>query len=302
MKIIKFFSFISLLFLSSCAVHKQSNIQASEEFVIELIRPASRGGLVDVALQGLFFGANYLAEKSAKSLTSSYSQSISLNDYYNTDLGEIEKTYSEIHIKKYSKPINQEEEARVKVSIKNEFTNISKSRGKVSSLALDDIIRDEKDDLMNFHAVIELISDPENPGITRLSFNQLRIFFSKTKIFTDENLNARISILIEGQWRGNDGSPHMATLIEQEYDFKNLKYGYNNQINEPILSPWYYDIPIISNIEDNSKYGVLKVNIQLEEYEGNKSNYINKLPSILSDNKNAIIKNGSSTIQKIIQL
>ena len=301
MKIIKFFSLVSLLFLSSCAVHKQSNIQASEEFVIELIRPASRGGLVDVALQGLFFGANYLAEKSAKSLTSSYSQSISLNDYYNTDLGEIEKTYSEIHIKKYSKPINQEEEARVKVSIKNEFTNISKSRGKVSSLALDDIIRDEKDDLMNFHAVIELISDPENPGITRLSFNQLRIFFSKTKIFTDENLNARISILIEGQWRGNDGSPHMATLIEQEYDFKNLKYGYNNQINEPILSPWYYDIPIISNIEDNSKYGVLKVNIQLEEYEGNKSNYINKLPSILSDNKNAIIKNGSSTIQKIIQ-
>ena len=301
MKLINNISLIFLLIFSSCAAHKQSNIQGSEEFVVELVKPTTRGGLLDVALEGLFFGANYLTEKSAESLTSSYSQSISINDYYNTDLGEIEKTYGEIHIKKYSKPVNQEEEARVKVIIRNEFTSMLKSRGQASILELDDIIRDENDDLLNFHAVIELVSDPENPGITRLSFDQLRVFFSKTKIFTDENLNAKISILIEGQWRDNDGSPHMATLIEQEYDFKNLKYGYENQINTPILSPWYYDIPIISNIEDNSKYGVLKVNIQLEEYEGNKSNYINKLPSILSDNKNAIIKSGSSTIQKIIQ-
>ena len=38
----------------------------------------------------------------------------------------------------------------------------------------------------------------------------------------------------------------------------------------------------------------------VEEYEGKKSKYLNKLPSILSDNKDAIIKNGSSTINKII--
>jgi hypothetical protein len=129
----------------------------------------------------------------------------------------------------------------------------------------------------------------------------LRVFFSKTKVFTDEDLNAKVSISIDGQWRSQDGSPMKATLIEQEYDFKNLKYGADNQIEEPILSPWYYDIPIYSDIEDVSNYGILKVNVQLEEYEGNKSKYINKLPSILSDNKNAIIKNGASTIQKITE-
>ena len=58
--------------------------------------------MIETALQGLFLGASYLAEKSAKSLTSSYSQSISINNYYNTDLGDVEKTYNEIHIKKYS--------------------------------------------------------------------------------------------------------------------------------------------------------------------------------------------------------
>jgi len=90
-------------------------------------------------------------------------------------------------------------------------------------------------------------------------------------------------------------------LIEQEYDLKNLKYGYENQIQEPILSQWYYDIPILSDIPNNTKYGVLTINIQLEEYEGNKSKYINKLPSILSENKKAIINSGASTIQKIIE-
>ena len=127
------------------------------------------------------------------------------------------------------------------------------------------------------------------------------MFFSKTKVFTDENLNARVLISIEGQWRSTDGSPQTATLIEQEYDFKNIKYGYKNQIDEPILTKWYYDIPILSELEENATYGVIKVNVQLEEYEGNKSKYLNKLPSILSDNKSAIIKNGSSTINKIIE-
>lgn len=297
----KKFSLLFILFIivNSCATHQKSNIKASEEFVVELKKPQTRGGVLDVALQGLFLGANYLAEKSAKSLTSSYSQSISINDYYNTDLGEIEKSYNEIHIKKYSKPSNASEKLRLKKVIENDFSKIPKSRGQEGPLSLQDIIRDDKDDLLNFHAVIELISDPENPGVTRLSFNQLRVLFSKTKVFTDENLNTKISLSIEGQWRNIDGSPNKATLIEQEYDFKNLKYGFENQISEPIVSPWYYDIPILSEIEDNSNYGVLKVNIQLEEYEGNKSKYISQLPSILSDNKNSIIKNGPSTIQKI---
>ena len=127
----------------------------------------------------------------------------------------------------------------------------------------------------------------------------MRVFFSKTKVFTDEDLNARVSVLIKGKWRGEDGSPIADTLIEQEYDFKNLKYGPENQIQEPILSPWYYDIPIYPDVDGNSKFGIVEVSVQLEEYEGNKSKYINQVPSILSKNKNSIIKNGSSTIKKI---
>jgi len=290
---------ITFLVFISCATHQRSNIKAEEEFVVELKQPASRGGMIETALQGLFLGANYLAEKSAKSLTSSYSHSVSINNYYNTDLGEVEKTYNEIHIKKYSKPTEPEEKQRITQVVENDVNNLPKTRGNAGTLQLSDVIRVESDDLLNFHAVIELVSHPENPGVTRLSFNSLRVFFSKTKVFTDEDLNAKVSIAIEGQWRTKDGTPMKGTLIEQEYDFKNLKYGAENQIKEPILSPWYYDIPIYSDIEDVSNYGVLKVSVQLEEYEGNKSKYINKLPSILSDNKNAIIKNGASTIEKI---
>ena len=162
-----------------------------------------------------------------------------------------------------------------------------------------EIIRPEKEDLLNFHAVFRLESAEDNPGITRLSFDELRIFFSKTKVFQDENLNARLSILIKGQWRGEDGTPMADTLIEQEYDLRNLKYGAENQIKTPILSHWYYDIPIVPDVEDNSSFGIVEVSVQLEEYEGKKSKYINQLPSILSDNKKAIIKSGSSTIKKI---
>ena len=283
--------------LISCAVHHRSNVTADEEFVVELKKPVTRGGVIETAIEGLFYGVNFLAEKSAKSLSSSYSQSISVNDYYNTDLGEIEKTYKEIHIKKYSKPKKVEDKSRVSAIINSEFTNVPKTRGSTGSLTLKDVFRSEQDDLLNFHAVFELISDPENPGITRISFTKLIVLFSKTKVFQDENLNAKISLSITGQWRTNDGTPMSAVLIEQEYELRNLKYGFNNQIQEPILSPWYYDIPIAS---ENSKYGVLQVNVQLEEYEGKKSKYINKLPSILSENKNSIIKNGASTIQKII--
>jgi len=291
----------TIILLTSCATHQRSNIKAEEEFVVELKQASTRGGMIETALQGLFLGASYLAEKSAKSLTSSYSQSISINNYYNTDLGEIEKTYDEIHIKKYSKPSENEDKQRLTSIVTSDVNNLPKSRGESGALSLDDVIRIESDDLLNFHAVIEIMSHPENPGVSRLSFNSLRVFFSKTKVFTDEDLNAKVSVSIEGQWRNTNGSPMKATLIEQEYDFKNLKYGADNQIEEPILSPWYYDIPIYSDIEDISNYGVLKVNVQLEEYEGNKSKYINKLPSILSDNKNSIIKNGASTIQKITE-
>lgn len=295
------FALITLLFLNSCATHNRSNIKAEEEFIVELKQPSTRGGMIETALQGLFLGASYLAEKSAKSLTSSYSQSLSINNYYNTDLGEVEKTYSEIHIKKYSKPSDQQDKKRLTSIVESDVNNLPKSRGETSNLKMEDVIRLDNDDLLNFHAVIEIQSHEDNPGVSRLSFNSLRVFFSKTKVYTDEDLNAKVSISIVGQWRTKDGSPMKATLIEQEYDFKNLKYGSDNQIEEPIISPWYYDIPIYSDVEDVSNYGVLKVNVQLEEYEGNKSKYINKLPSILSDNKNSIIKNGTSTIQKITE-
>ncbi len=295
---------ITLLF-ASCASHKRSNINANEEFVVELKSETPRArGVVDIALQGLFIGANYFAEKQAKALTNSYSHSISINDYYNTDLGKVEKTYNEIHIKKYSKPAKSEIKENLKQEITNDMaTNQSSSvsRGALKTLALKDVVREEKEDLLNFYAVVELVSDKNNPGVTRLSLNELRVFFSKTKVYEDEDLNAKISISIEGQWRSTDGSPMKATLVEQEFDIKKIKYGNENQIEEPLLSPWYYDIPILSEIKNNPEYGVLKVNVEVLEYEGSKSKYINKLPGLLSDNKNKIIKDGASTIEKMLK-
>ena len=288
-----------ILCMLSCKVHQRSNIKSDEEFVVEMKRADTRGGLIETVLQGVFFGASYLADKTSKSLVSTYSQSLSINNYYNTDLGDEEKTYKEIHIKKYSKPSSPEKKAEITSIVQGEFDAMPKSRGNTGALNVDDVIRLDTDDMLNFYAVIELISDPQNPGITRLSFNELRIFFSKTKVFSDEDLNAKISISIDGQWRGDDGTPLTATLIEQEYDFKNLKYGVGNLIDKPILSPWYYDIPITTQLEDNDNYGVVKINVRLEEYEGNKSKYINKLPSMLSDNKDAIISDGASAIEKI---
>jgi len=293
---------VLLVLFNSCSVHKRAAIKAQEEFVVELRKPASRGGLVEVALQGLFFGADYLAEKTAKSLTSSYSQSLSVNDYYNTDLGAVEKTYSEIRIKKYAAPQAAADEQRLKGYIESDLETMPKSRGAAGAMTMNDVIRvqDSKEDLLNFEAVIAIESDPQNPGVSRLSFNELHILFSRTKIYEDENLNARLSVSITGQWRNTDNTPMEAVLIEQEYDLKNLKYGTENQIETPIISPWYYDIPYLAEDADFGKYGVVQVNVQLQEYEGGKSKYINQLPSILSDNKNAIIKNGSSTIQKIL--
>ena len=196
--------------------------------------------------------------------------------------------------------MDTEKKEELSNSIESEYQAVSKTRGQNASLMLSEVIRDETDDLLNFHAIIELVSDPENPGITRLSFNELRVLFSKTRIYTDENLNAKVSIVIEGQWRSTDGEPMSKTLIEQVYEFRNLKYGYNNQIHKPILSPWYYDIPISSEIVDNGKYGVLKLTIQLEEFEGGRSQYINKLPGILEDNKSKIVNDGASVIEKVI--
>ncbi len=295
-----------LLLLASCASHKRSNISANEEFVVELKSSTNRSrGVVDIALQGLFIGANYFAEKSAKALTNSYSHSISINDYYNTDLGKVEKTYNEIHIKKYSKPVNGEIKENLKQEITNDMSSVSQSstvsRGTLKTLALKDVVRDDKEDFLNFYAIVELQSDENNPGVTRLSFNELKVFFSKTKVYEDEDLNAKVSISIEGQWRSTDGSPMKATLIEQEFDIKKIKYGNENQIKEPLLSPWYYDIPILSEIKNNPEYGVLKVNVQVQEYEGSKSKYINKLPGLLSDNKNKIIKDGSNVIEKMMK-
>ncbi|WP_458628835.1 hypothetical protein [Winogradskyella sp. PC D3.3] len=295
----KIMTILCVVLMCSCKVHQRSNIKSNEEFIVELKRPQTRGGLVETALEGIFFGASYLAEKTSKSLSNTYSQSLSINNYYNTDLGKVKKTYKEIHIKKFSKPDDTVKKDEITAIVKDDFNKTPKSRGHANALNINDVIRVEEDDLLNFYAVIELISDPENPGITRLSFNELRVFFSKTKVYSDEDLNARVSIAIEGQWRGDDGTPKHATLIEQEYDFKDLKYGADNLIAKPILSPWYYDIPTTTLVDNNSNYGVVKVNVRLEEYEGNKSKYISKLPSMLSDNKDAIVTDGASVIEKI---
>ena len=293
-----FFIALSIL-ITSCASHKRSNIQSNENFVVELTKTKARGA-ADIALQGIFEGAKYLVNRSTKKLSTSYTNSLSINDYYNNFSGTVEKTYSGIRLKKYANPVEVEEKEAMKSIITREITEAPKSRGaNASSLILEDVIPAEDKDMLNFNAVIGFESDPKNPAVTRLSFNELNVFFSKTKVFSDENLNVRVLISIEGQWRSTDGSPQTAVLIEQEYDFKNIKYGYENQIDKPILTKWYYDIPLNTDLEIGTTYGVVKVNVQLEEYEGNKSKYINKLPTILSDNKSAIIKNGASTINKI---
>lgn len=284
----------------SCATHYRSNIFAEEDFIVELKKPINRGGVVETAVQGLLFGANYLLEKSINSLFNSYSQTISINDYYNNDLGKVEKSYNQIVIKKYSKPNESEDTNRLSELVRSEILSMPESRGNPNSLTEKDVFRVKNEDILNFHAVIELISHPENPGITRLSFNELRVLFSKTRIFSDENLNVKISILIEGQWRGEDGSPKKTILIEQKYDFKNLEYGVYNQIKKPVLSPWYFDIPIFSDVEDVSKFGILRISVKLDEYEGSKSKYINKLPSILENNKTEIINSGTATLIKIM--
>lgn len=297
-----FLLLVVTLLLSSCSAHKRSHVIAQEEFIVELKRPSTRGGAIDIALQGLLMGATYLAEKSSEALSSSYSQDLSINNYYNSDLGPVQKTYSEIHIKKYSNPLKEEKDQELKSLIRTEINTLPKARGGAGAfLAMDEIIRPDEDDLLNFHAVIGLESAEDNPGVTRLSFNELRILFSKTKVFQDEDLNARLSVLIRGQWRGEDGTPMEDVLIEQEYDLKNLKYGPENQIKTPILSPWYYDIPAFPDLDSNSSFGVVEISVQLEEYEGSKSKYINQLPHILSENRKSIVKSGSSTIKKITQ-
>ncbi|SCX99431.1 hypothetical protein SAMN05192588_0629 [Nonlabens sp. Hel1_33_55] len=305
----QYYTFVILLalVLTSCSVHKRSYIQGDEEFVVEMKKPGSRGGMVEIALQGLFLGADYLAVKTAKSLTSSYSQALSINDYYyfNSTNGTVTKTYNEIHIKKYEAPANAEKKAEIVSTIKSEIDAQPKPRGTSAAAAAftfdDNVLRiqDDKEDLLNFEAVIEILTDSENPGVSRLSFNELRILFSRTKIYEDENLNARLSVSITGQWRNKDNTPMEAVLVEQEYDLRNLKYGPENQIQTPILSPWYVDIPYLAE-DEFQNYGIVKVNVQLQEYEGGKSKYINQLPSILSDNKDSVIKSGSATIQKIL--
>jgi len=84
-KMKKIISLIVILLMCSCKVHQRSNIQSNEEFVVELKRPQTRGGLVENALEGIFFGASYLAERTSKSKSNTYSQSLSINNYYNTD-------------------------------------------------------------------------------------------------------------------------------------------------------------------------------------------------------------------------
>lgn len=293
--------FLLVFLIASCSTHQRSNVKANEEFVVTLKKPTSRGLFVDVALQGMFLGVNYFSEKSAKSLTSTYSQSISVNDYYNysTNLGHFVKSYNQIRIQKYAKPTVEVKKNEIKSTIENEFAYLNKSRGETNHLSMTEIERNEENDLLNFDAKIDLISDPYNVGVTRLSFSELRILFSKTKIFKDENLNAKVSLSIEGQWRGEDGEPKKSIIFTQEYDFKNLKYSLENQIKNPIISPWYYDIPVNVEQGNTSNFGILNITVQVVEYEGKKSNYVNKLPSLLKDNKLSIINGGATILNKL---
>ena len=90
-------------------------------------------------------------------------------------------------------------------------------------------------------------------------------------------------------------------LIEQEFDLKKIKYSAENQIKKPILSQWYYDIPMVSDIPEKSSFGLVKVNIQVVEYEGSKSRYVYKLPNFWNDNKNLIIKDVTPIIEKALK-
>jgi len=304
-----FFILANSLILVSCATHIRSNLKTTEEFKVQMVNTdqSSRGlvdNLAEVALQGIFYGANALVNKTTKSYINNYSQTICLNDYYTSDAGEISKTYNEIHIKKYTKPQNNTQHKQLETFIKNDINDYDvtgASRGTTKQDIINTYIRNEDKNLLGFHAVIGLISDNENPSITRLSFNQLRVLFSNTKVFKDEDLNVKVAIKIEGQWRDKNGTPLSGVLVEQEYDFKKLKYGYNNLIKKPILSPWYYDIPMNTEVEDIYKFGVVNINVQVTEYEGSKSKYINQLPGILSDNKDSVISNGTSALQKILE-
>lgn len=294
-----------LILITSCSVHERSYVQGNEEFVVEMKKGSARGGLVEVALQGLFIGADYLAEKTAKSLTTSYSQSLSINDYYTYDGDEVSKTYEEIHIKKFEAVAEEEKQKELLTAIEDDFKKQPQSRGATAAFSMKNIkrvkdIAEEKEELLNFEARIAIESDPENPGVSRLSFKELRVLFSRTKVYEDEDLNAQLAVSIEGHWRSKDNTPMHAILIEQEYELRDLKYGVENQLDQPIVSPWYYDIPYLAENEDFSNYGVVQINVQLREYEGGKSKYINKLPSILSDNKDSVIKQGSATIQKVL--
>ena len=50
--------FILLAVLAySCGVHQKSNIKSNEEFVVNLKRADTRGGMMETVLQGVFFGA-----------------------------------------------------------------------------------------------------------------------------------------------------------------------------------------------------------------------------------------------------
>lgn len=289
--------FIFNFFIISCAVHPRSNIKADENFVLELKKHNSRGGMIETALDGILYGVNYLLKKETNSLNNIYSQSISINNYYNSNLGYIDKSYGKILLKKFSKPLNLLEQKRITSLLKDELSSLDKSNVKNNLFLKDDVKVFFKEDILNFYAEIELMSHPNNPGISRLCFKDLRVLFSKTKVYSDENLNVQVLVSIEGQWRNADGSPNKTTLVEHEYNFYDLKYGVENQIEKPVFSDWYYDIPIYPDLEDNTSYGVLKINIQMNEYEGNRSKYINKLPNILNENKDAIIKSGASFIK-----
>lgn len=293
-----------LFFVTSCSVNRRSNIAANETFIINPVDTAaiqgSRGLLSANVLDALFMGINYLSEKSAKSFTNTYTHTISLKDYYKkgTD-GKIQKTYNEILVQKFGRPFKTEEQKRLVDTIRQDMKHLSGSgaRGATSTNA-NDIVRNtivqSPDNLLNFHAAISLESDENDATITRLKLRDLRVFFSKTKVLQNDHLNALISVAIEGVTRSKDGSSRKVTIVEQEFDFRNIRYGSENQVLAPLYSPWYYDLPVPLDIDDSGSGGLITFKIQMTEYESGKSKYIKKIPGILSDNKNMIIKTGGS--------
>lgn len=307
------FILIFILLFSSCSVHRNANIKGSETFIVEVKSEETRGmgeiltEVAKVAIQGLYLGGKYLAEQSSKSMINEYAQALSINDYYSYALVDryertykIEKTYSNIVIQKYNDPKDSVKRAYFRNVIEEyepELVGVEASRGaeevnsSLFNTALNVTKQDKEAKLLSFFSNIAIESDPGNVGVSRLVLKELEVIFSKTKVFKDENLNVTINVELKGEWRDEGGILHKETLIDKKFNLKNLKYGMNNQIQKPLYSSWFYDLPPISSEtarEEKMPFGIVYLTVKVIEYEGKKSKYVTQLNKVLEQNEKQI--------------